>query len=89
MSLNDGLGFLGLRNPTGGTLISNRNRCQMRELLAPQPRHSSRREIAKKIAKKCHGIRLFRDTPRSENDTLRMRTKLAFFSICHAREISQ
>ena len=65
----------------------------MRELLAPQPRHSSRREIAKKIAKKmakkCHGVRLFRDTLRSETDTLRMRTKLAFFSICHAREISQ
>ena len=56
----------------------------MDELLAPQLRHSSRREIAKKIAKKCHGIRLFRDTPRSENDTLRVRTKLAFFSICHA-----
>jgi hypothetical protein len=56
----------------------------MRELLAPLPRHSIRRENAKKIAKKCHGIRLFRDTPRSENDTLRMRTKLAFFSICHA-----
>jgi hypothetical protein len=56
----------------------------MRELLAPQPQHSSRREIAKKIAKKCHGARLFRDTPRSENDTLLMRPELAFFSICHA-----
>jgi len=84
MCLNDGLGFLGFRNPTAGTLISNRNRCQMDELLAPQLRHSSRPGMAKKIAKKCHGIRLFRDTPRSENDTLRMRTKLAFFSICHA-----
>jgi hypothetical protein len=84
MCLNDGLGFLGLRNPTGGTLISNRNRCQMRELIAPLPRHSIRRENAKKIAKKCHGIRLFRDTPRSKNDTLQMRTKLSFFSICHA-----
>ena len=84
MSLDDGFGFLGLRNPTVGTLIRNRNRCQMRELLAPLLRHSSRRDIAKKIAKKCHGIRLFRDTPRSENDTLQVRTKLTFFSICHA-----
>jgi hypothetical protein len=57
----------------------------MRELLATLPRHSSRSGIAKKIAKKCHGIRLFRDTPRSKNDTLRMRTKLAFFSVCYAR----
>ena len=57
----------------------------MRELLAPQLRHSSRREIAKKIAKKCHGAWLFRDTPRSKNDTLIRRTKLAFFSVCYAR----
>ena len=56
----------------------------MRELLATLPQHSSRCDIAKKIAKKCHRARLFRDTPRSENDTLRMRTELAFFSICHA-----
>ena len=65
----------------------------MRKLLAPLPQHSSRSEIAKKMAnkmaKKCHGVRLFRDTLRSENDTLRVRTKLAFFSICHASQISQ
>ena len=85
MCLNDALGFLGLRNPTGGTLIRNRNRCQMRELIAPLPRHSIRRENAKKIAKKCHGAGLFRDTPRSKNDTLIGRTKLAFFSVCYAR----
>jgi len=58
-------------------------------LLVPLPQHSGRWQIVKKIAKKCHGIRLFRDTPRSENDTLRMLTKLAFFSICHASQISQ
>jgi hypothetical protein len=61
----------------------------MRELLATLPRHSSRSGIAKKIAKKCHGAGLFRDTPRSKNDTLIRRTKLAFFSICHASQISQ
>tara|TARA_E500000178_G_scaffold71554_1_gene69363 strand:+ start:263 stop:517 length:255 start_codon:yes stop_codon:yes gene_type:complete len=84
MCLKGDHGFFDYRYPTGGTLISNGNRCQMRKLLAPLPQHSSRSEIAKKIAKKCHGARLFRDTLRSENDTLGVRTKLAFFSICHA-----
>ena len=43
----------------------------------------------RKTPKKCHETGLFRDTPGSKNDTLIRRTKLAFYTVCHACQFSE
>ena len=42
-----------------------------------------------KTAKKCHETGLFRDTRWSKSDTLLRRTKLAFYTVCHACQFSE